>query len=491
MRFFIQTLGCQMNYSDSERIAAILSELGFEKAEQAEEADLILYNTCKVKQKAEDRVLGQAKNWKRLRKKRPDLKVGITGCMVKRSSTQKSEKRDDLLKRLPGVDLVFRIEDMGRLGELLEEVDSRFRGNDRVTGGNDRVTGGNDTLRQAQGDNGHYLKIKPRYASKFQAFIPIMTGCDNFCSYCVVPYARGREKSRPMEEVLEEARELVKNGCVEITLLGQNVNSYGLGGADSRSGNDRKIQNLKIPDRDFIPSGMTDSPCPPLVELLEKLNELNDLKWIRLMSSHPKDMSDELIEALAALPKMCKHIHLPVQSGDNEVLKRMNRNYTREHYLELVKKIQAKMPDAALSTDIIVGFPGETEEEFKNTVKLFEEAKWDMAYISRYSARPETVSGREMKDDVDRNEKGRRWHALNELLGKISFDKNKKYEGRTVEVLFESWKNGLLTGKTETFKTVLVSGEADLSGAAELVGKFAEVEIQEAKEWILRGEISG
>lgn len=486
MKYFIQTLGCQMNYSDSERIGAVLASLGFEKVEQPEEADLILYNTCMVRQKAEDRVLGQVRHWMRLRKKRPDLKVGITGCMVQKSSTQRSAVKDKVLKRMPAVDLVFRIEDVGRLEELLTEVGLDFR--------QDQV----QDEKPADFSVDHYLKIKPRYTNQFQAFIPIMTGCDNFCSYCVVPYARGRERSRPKEEILEEARELVKNGCVEITLLGQNVNSYGLSKIDQES------------NRFGAGSGQVDSPPlsgggndtlrqaqgdkqqkPPFVELLEELNQLEGLKWIRFTSSHPKDMSDELIEAVAKLPKLCKHIHLPVQSGDNAVLKRMNRNYTREHYLELVRKIREKMPDAALTSDIIVGFPGETEEEFQNTVRLFEEVRWDMVYIGRYSPRPETVSAREMEDDVDRNEKGRRWHALNEVLGRISLEKNKEYEGRKVEVLFESFKNGLLTGKTETFKTVLVgAGPAAGEDLADLVGKFAPVEVKEAQEWVLKGELA-
>lgn len=459
-----------MNYSDAQRVDTVLQDLGYKKTKNKNKADLIIFITCSVRQKAEDRVyglianIGKERNWLGvcrsnfcINKKKFRPLVGLTGCMVKKSSTQKSKILDPLLKKLPKVDFVFRIEDVGKLNKLIQEIKPEIR-----------------LQKFKHGNLKNYFLIHPSHQTNFQAFIPIMTGCDNFCSYCVVPNTRGREKSRPMEEILNEAKKIVKNGCIEITLLGQNVNSYGLSAFGKKNKTFRKTKK------------------PPFVILLGKLNKLRGLKRIRFTSSHPKDMSDELIEACATLPKMCPYIHLPVQSGDNEILKKMNRKYTREHYLKLIKKIRQKIPNCAISTDIIVGFPGETKEQFKNTYKLFEEVKWDMAYIAQYSVRPGTSAAKSFKDNVHREEKKRRFKKLNQLLEKISLEKNKKYVRRTTKILVETrhaWplqqKNKLhfYTGKTDTFKTV------QFKSPKNLIGKLVKVKITKAREWILEGEV--
>ena len=332
MKYFIKTFGCQQNESDSEHIAVLLEDKGYKKVKKLEEADLIVVNACSVRQTAIDRIFGLNKKFKSLKAKKI-----LTGCVLKSDKSKFEEFFDDIVD-----------------------------------------------IRKFLGRN--YLSGKSKCLFSDSAFVPIMTGCDNFCSYCVVPYTRGREISRPVKEIIEEAKNLIKNGCKEIILLGQNVNSY----------QDGKINFPK---------------------LLKLINQIPGDFIIKFLTSHPKDFSDELIDVIAICKKVAKEIHLPIQSGDNDILKKMNRNYTVEHYKNLIQKIREKIPSAQVSTDVIVGFPGETEKQFENTIKLFKKIKFDKAYINKYSSRVGTPAYK-LQDDISLREKKRRWSILNEIVKK-------------------------------------------------------------------------
>lgn len=441
-----------MNYSDSERVAAMLEKSGYKKAETMEDSDVYIFNTCSIRQKGEDRVHGTLKNLNSLKKANPRLLVGLTGCMVRFTSSRNSEKevKDELLKRLDAIDFVFKITDTHKLGEVLAEAEPQL-----------------DLPQLEEAGLNDYLRIKPNYSSQFQAFVPIQIGCDKYCTYCIVPYSRGREKSRPLEDILDECRQLVEKGCKEITLVGQTVNSYGLSGLDKQSG---------------LFENFTEQP---FIKLLKELNNLNELGLdrLRFTSPHPRDMTDELIQAHTELKTLCPYIHLPVQAGDNAMLQKMNRKYTVEHYKEIIKKIRALMPNCTISTDIIVGYAGETEEQFENSYKLFEELQFDHAYLARYSPRPGTVAFKAFQDDVTPEEKAQRWHKLNDLLIKVSTKKNQAYKGKTLEVLVEKFneQTGECEGRGREYKLVQFPGEA------ELIGKIVLVEVTETLQWVLKG----
>lgn len=408
-RFWIITFGCQMNKSDSERIAAILKEAGFKSAKNEDQADLIVINACSVRQKAMDRIYGQLRKWRQIRQNKP-FRLILTGCVL--ASDQKKLAKDF---------------------DLITSIDN-FAGHFVKTEAQD------------------YFDIKPLYQSAYQAYVPIMTGCNNFCAYCVVPYTRGRERSRPSWEIIEEIKLLLNRGYKEITLLGQNVNSY--------HGQDKTGHVINFP------------------KLLKLINDLPGDFWLRFVTSHPKDMSDSLIEAIAKLDKVCHYVHLPIQSGDNRILKKMNRGYTVSHYLSLIKKIKKKLPQAVLSTDIIVGFPGETKSQFKNTAQVMKKVGYDMAYIARYSVRPGTAAAK-LEDNVSPEEKKKREEFLNETLKKTALANNKKLIGRTIKVLVI--REGL--GLTEGLKNVKIKV------AKSLVGRFAKAKITWAERWGLEGKI--
>ena len=343
MKYWIITFGCQMNKSDSERIAAVLEKSGYKKASDINGADLIVVNMCSVRQSAVDRVYGKIKNFAKLKTYNLKLKTVLTGCVLKKDKNKFSK--------------IF-----------------------------DQVLDIKDFAKWVNADN--YLKIEPEYSTNFSANIPIMTGCNNFCAYCVVPYVRGKEISRPAKEIICEIKNLIKRDCKEIWLLGQNVNSY-------------KNKKTNFP------------------KLLKMVNNIPGDFWIRFTSSHPKDFSEELIETMAKSKKVAQYLNLPVQSGDNQILKKMNRNYKVADYKKLVGKIRKKMPNINLSTDVIVGFPGETKKQFENTAKLFKEIKYDIAYISKYSSRPGTAATK-LKDNVSLKEKKRREKILREILSQKS-----------------------------------------------------------------------
>lgn len=430
MKYHIVTYGCQMNYSDTERLKTLLESYGFKESKKRESADFIIFNSCSVRQKAEDRVYGEMVNMESLRKKKKNLLIGLTGCMVRKNKERKTEKA---IKQL---DIAFRPEDMGKLGEQIRKLRPKWK--------------------LTPTDLDGYFEIAPKTNSKHQVFVPIMTGCDKFCAYCVVPYSRGREKSRSFDEIIAECEKLVTAGAKEITLLGQTVNSYSAAKADS------------------------------FTKLLREIDKLHSkgLNRLRFTSAHPKDFTDELIETLAKLKTICPYIHLPVQSGSNSCLRRMNRPYTREKYISIIKKIREAIPNCAMTTDIIVGFCGETEEEFLDTCALYEEIGFDMAYLAKYSPRKGTFAEKKLKDDVPKKIKTERWHRLNEILKKWCLARNQQYIGKTVEALIEKQTAKELIGRSREFKEVHIY---EFDKQKKWVGKIIKVKVKSAREWEIYG----
>ncbi len=428
MKYFLRTLGCQVNESDSERIAFLLEKLGYEQTLRMENADLLVFNTCSVRQSAEDRIFGLRRIFKRLKKKNAGLKIILTGCMIYYGEKQ-------LKRRMPELDVVLNIGDLNKLPGLI---------------------GKSGTIKFDD-----YLSLEAKHNSKISVHIPISFGCDNVCSYCIVPYSRKREYSRPAEDVLKDVEKAVKSGHKEIWLLGQNVNSY-----HSKF----QIQNSKFQLIDFA-------------ELLKLVNEIKGDFWIRFTSSHPQNFSDDLIQAMKNCEKYGHYLNLPIQSGDDDVLKKMNRGYTVKGYLALVKKIRKAMPDISISTDVIVGFPSETKKQFLNTAKIFKAISFNMAYLSEYSPRPKTAASF-MEDNVLKKEKEQRKKDLNEILIKTGLSSNKKYVGKIVDVLVENKRNdGFYEGHTKTYKTVILKSKRD----KDLIGKFVKVKIIKARDFSLEG----
>ncbi len=446
-----------MNKSDSERIAAYFEEQGMREEEDKYKADVVVLTTCGVRQSAEDRVYGFVP---RIKKENPNCFLILTGCLSERS---------DVKKRLEGkVDLWIPI------GQILN-----FEFSTSPPAPLPRKERGGFS------DNCGYLELKAKYSSKFKAFVPIGNGCDNYCSYCVVPYARGREKYRQAEDIIGEVKDLVDKGYREITLIAQNVNSYSSENLNNKFQISNKLQ-ITLRRR----SGQAKSKKKfYFFNLLKEINKLKGEFWLRFATSHPKDMSDELIETIANSEKTCEHIHLPAQAGDNDVLKAMNRKYTVEHYLDLIGKLRKKISGVGITTDIIVGFPGETKEQFVNTAKLFEEVKFDMAYIAQYSPRPGTAAAK-LRDDVPKQEKKRREEALMKILRKTALGNNKKYIGKTVEVLVEGKsKDGNWQGMTRTGKNVKIDSRQQTADSRNLFGTFVSVKIKKAQEFGMRGEL--
>ncbi len=441
MKYHITTYGCQMNKSDSERIAAVLEKNGFKPAKSEKQADLVVVNACSVRQSAVDRIYGKVRAFAKLKIKNAKLKIILTGCVL-------GEDREKLKNQF---DYILNIDDWKKISNFKFQIPNKSKiQNSKI-----------QNTRYEMPDT-NYFHIKPRYTEKFRAYVPIMTGCNNFCSYCAVPYVRGREASRDVGDVLAEVKKLAKNGCLEIILLGQNVNAYQP--ADVENFSKKNLYKH------------------PFAALLWEINQIPSLERVHFTAPHPADMSDEVIDALT-LPKMVNYLHLPVQAGDDEVLKRMNRNYTARDFLNLVEKIRKKKPDIVLGTDIIVGFPGETKKQFENTLKLYKKVGFDIAYLAMYSPRAGTAAAK-FVDDVPRQEKKRRWNILQDLMKKITLKKNKKYVGKVVSVLVDEYKDGKCFGNSLEMKRVRFSGKKGM------VGKIFEVKIKKAFEWILDGRIS-
>jgi tRNA-2-methylthio-N6-dimethylallyladenosine synthase len=432
----IITYGCQMNEHDSERLAGMLEEMGYQQTDELGRADIILLNTCIIRENAELKVFGKLGELKRYKRENPDLIIGIGGCMM-----QQDEPVDEVYKKYRHVDLIFGTHNIHHLPNLIKKIEES----------RDRIVEVWDE------EEGLIPDLPSQRESEHSAWISIIQGCDNFCTYCIVPYVRGRERSRPLSSIVEEAAGLAADGVKEITLLGQNVNSYG---------NDLE-KEIGFP------------------KLLEELNKVEKLKRIRFMTSHPRDLSDDLLNKIKKLDKVANHIHLPVQSGSNKVLKEMNRGYTREYYIDRVKKIQQEIPGAAVSTDFIVGFPGESEKNFEKTIELVEELKFDMAYTFIYSPRSGTPAARR-DDQIDEDIKKDRLNRLMELQNKISYDNNQKLIGSTQEILVTGPSNNdpeVFEGRTSTNKICFIDKREDL------VGEVVKVRIEDAKSWTLEGTV--
>lgn len=451
-KFHLVTYGCQMNKNDSERIAGLLSGLGFESTEHEMEADLILYNTCSVRQSAEDRVFGKMEDMIKLKEQNPKVIVAVTGCMPGRDKTRTFHKK------MPAVDLYFPTPDVVHLPRWIAELRPDLMNSDDL--------------------ETDYLKIKPLRVPSVQAFVTIQTGCNKFCTYCVVPYARGLEVNRSVKEILDEVRELAVHGVIEITLLGQTVNSFKAKDPASFSRENPYLRN-RSPDAGMDRSLLTND----FAALLWEVNQIEGIQRVHWTAPHPNSMTDEVIDALM-LPKQVNYLHLPVQAGSNEVLFRMNRKYTREKFLEIIEKIKAKRPGIALGTDIIVGFPGETAEQFDETVSLYEACDFDIAYTAQYSPRSGTLGVKLFQDDVSREEKRRCWDVLQELMERTAKRKNQAYVGRTIEVLVERVEKGIASGNSSEMKLTRFPAQD-----ASVVGRIVPVKIVEAQEWQLTGEL--
>lgn len=431
MRYHIWTEGCQMNEADSEKLAAGLAKLGWEPAGRADDADLAVVNTCVIRQKAEDRAVGYMSRLRTLKAERGDMQIAVMGCMV-------GPRTEDLRRRFPFVDVWARPQNFEVIiRQLMPEGD----------------LGGEfwpETFPEPKGPT---------------AFVPVVHGCNKFCAYCIVPYRRGREKSRPVEDIVREVRSLTSRGVREVTLLGQTVEAYGKD-LTLIEGDDRK---------------------PDLADLFESLSEIDALARIRFLTSYPRDMTDRIIRSVGESPKVCEHFNIPVQAGDNEVLASMRRGYTIEEYMECVDRIRRFVPSAALSTDVIVGFCGETERQFQNTLDVLASVRFDKVHVAAYSPRPGTIAWRHMEDDVPQEEKMRRLHAVEEQQERISRENNAPYVGLTQEVLVEGEESGTdrrvtFTGRNRINK--LVHFQAKEPPA---IGDLVEVRIEKATAWSLQG----
>ncbi|MFC2008565.1 tRNA (N6-isopentenyl adenosine(37)-C2)-methylthiotransferase MiaB [Chloroflexota bacterium] len=425
-RYHLWTIGCQMNKAESRRIAGLLASAGFDAGSSFEDADLIVLNTCVVRQSAEDRIIGTLGLLEGVKRERPDVNILVTGCFA-------SLDRSKLQRRFPHVDLFFGPGEYHALEEWLFDHASLPRPKD---GGCAPAAVGSD-------DSG------------VSAFIPIIQGCNNFCTYCIVPYTRGRETSRTPEDIVAEVRGLVDGGTKEVVLLGQNVDSYG----------------HDLPEK------------PDLADLLEMLEPTEGLERIRFLTNHPKDMSQKLIDTMARLEKVCEHLDLALQSGDNELLRWMGRGYSVEQYSALVGDIRAAMPSVSISTDIIVGFPGETDEQSQNTYAALEHLRCDVVHVAAYSPRTGTVASRKYADSVPAAVKSERLHRVEELQERVAGAINAGYEGRTEKVLFQGMRRGRWYGRTRTDKLVFVTSEQPL------VGQLVEVSITRTSPWALQGDL--
>lgn len=435
-KYYIRTYGCQGNLRDSEVIAGILETLKYSKTDDVEQADFIILNTCCVRENAEKKVFGEIGSLKSLKQKNPDLIIGVCGCMV-----QQEHIVSTILESYHQVDLLFGTHNIYQLPSLIKEV---ITSNQRVC-----------NVMSNQGDIQEDLPSCR--ASSFKAWVNIMYGCNKFCTYCIVPYTRGKERSRKSKDILDEVRQLKEAGYKEITVLGQNVNAYG-----------KDIDDLSF------------------AALLEQI-ALIGIERIRFTTSHPWDFSDELIDVIAKYPNIMNHIQLPVQSGDDEILRLMGRRYTSKQYLDLVIKIKERIPNVSLTTDIIVGFPNESEQAFENTLALCEKVKYDSAFTFIYSPRVGTPAAK-MKDNVSMDIKKQRFNKLTALIAKYELEKYKTYENKVVKVLVEgpSKKNEeILSGYTEDMKLV------NFKGNKECIGKIVEVKITKAKTYTLEGEQIG
>ncbi len=472
MKYHIVQLGCQMNISDGERVQKVLDELGFEYTENEAEANLLGVIACSVRQKAIDKVYTRIQKWNKWKNKK-NIITFVTGCVL-------PADRERFLKMF---DMVFAMTELPSFPQMIQQYgivtpaglqsldnelarldlpkpetrnEADFRMSEAV------LPGANNKVKHPEKGIEDFWHITPKYSSGWEAFIPIQNGCNKFCTYCAVPYTRGREVSRSSKEILAELKNLVEKGYKSVTLLGQNVNSYGL---------DKKGKELSFAQ---------------LLDEIGKYGLVSGKKfWVYFTSPHPRDMTDDVLETIAKYPHLAKQIHLPIQSGDDTVLENMNRNHTVERYRKIIKSIHEILPQATIFTDIIVGFTGETEEQFQNTVKIMREFKYNMAYIAQYSPRPGAVSSK-WDDDIPKDEKKRRYHVLTGELMKYSYEHNKNMIGKTYDVIVrgKDRKEGFLSALTEG--KIIVRFNSDNEN---LIGNFAKVKIKSASFFSTEGEL--
>ena len=439
-KVYIETMGCQMNKSDSERMFGMLSHLGYEETENPKDADLVMVNTCSIRQLSEDKAFSQIGVWGQWKKtSKPDLKIGFCGCVAQ-------QKMKEVFRRAPYVDFVLGTHKIYSLPEIIKRIQT-----------GERVLECTET-NATEDDKAAQYEINR--VKSVNAWIPITEGCNNFCTYCIVPYTRGRERSRTSEIIIKEARQALKDGFKEITLLGQNVDSYG---------KDFKDKNYRLAD------------------LLRELNDIDGQFRIRFVTSYPTDITDELIDTVVELDKVCEYFHIPMQSGSSEVLKRMNRRYDRETYKKIVEKVRSKVPDVTITSDFIAGFPGETEAQFEETLSAIDEFELDYSNTAAYSPREKTVAARWVDEFIDEDTKTERLARLNEKVRENCLKSNQKYVGRTLEVLIENFENhkgkNVITGRTRNNKIVHISCDSDRTG------EFLNAKITGTKTWYLQGEL--
>ena len=436
LKYYIETWGCQMNEEDSEKLSGMLKRIGYELTDSRESASIIIFNTCCVRENAENKVFGNLGQLKNLKEKNPNLIIAICGCMM-----QQKGMADKILNMFPFVDIIFGTHNAYKFPKYLNRV----------------IQEGVQVKEILNKEEGIVEGIPVDRKSDTKAYVTIMYGCNNFCTYCIVPYVRGRERSRKPEDIEKEVKDLVAQGYKEITLLGQNVNSYGKGLENEIS----------------------------FADLLRRLNEIKGIERIRFMTSHPKDLNMDVIKAIKECDKLCEQIHLPVQSGSSKILKDMNRHYDKEYYINLIKDIKREIPNVGITTDIIIGFPGETEKDFKDTLELVKEVEYDSAFTFIYSRRQYTPADR-MENQIDDEVKHRRFNELVETVNSIVKEKNKTLEGKTLEILVEGpSKNdeNKLTGRSRSGKLVNFPGDKSL------VGELVNVKIIKSKGFSLEGEI--
>jgi len=431
MNIYIETYGCQMNVADSELVASILEENKFSVVEDISEADVIIFNTCSVRQHAEDRVLGRINNEMSRKRNNENIKIGVIGCMAQRLEAKLNEVNST-------IDFVVGVDQYKELPNMINALynEPEFICNTEVD------------------DEEIYKDIYPIHTGKFNAFVTIMRGCNNFCSYCIVPYTRGRERSRPTEDIINEITRIGEKGFKDVTLLGQNVNSY-------------QYENIYFAD------------------LLRQINKIESINRIRFVTSHPKDLSDEVIKVMAESEKVCEHLHLAMQSGDDEILAKMNRGYTSQHFLDIINKLRKAMPEIAITTDIIAGFPGETEEQFQRTYELMKKIKFDYAFTFKYSPRTGTKAAK-FEDQIPEDVRLERLQKLIELQQDITTLKYKEQIGKIKEIYVEKVSKKSkdeMAGKSRDFKITVFPGDISL------IGKFVKVKITDAVGWTLKGEM--
>ncbi len=437
-KVYIETMGCQMNKSDTERMLGMLSHFGYEETEEPKEADLLMVNTCSIRQLSEDKSFSLIGTWGRWKKEsKPDLKIGFCGCVAQ-------QKAEQIFKRAHYVDFVLGTHNIYKLPEIIKAVEN-----------GEKICECTETHKTEDTRGFGIKRVK-----SVNAWVNITEGCNNFCTYCIVPYTRGRERSRLPEVIIQEAKDALAQGHKEITLLGQNVDSYG---------------------KDFTDKNYR------LADLLRDLNALEGNFRIRFVTSYPTDITDELIETVVELDKVCEYFHIPMQSGSSEVLKKMNRRYDRETYAKIVEKVRNMVPDVTITSDFIAGFPGETEDQFVETLTAIDEFELDYSNVAAYSPREKTVAAKWVDKYIPEDIKNERFQRLNDKVRENCLKSNLKYVGREMEVLVETFyeRRGVMinTGKTRNNKTVHIPCEQNL------VGEFVNVKISGAKTWYLKGEL--